>query len=109
MKKHDVNYHDHDDSISFYFDHCSHLNVSERLYSNQSQTKKKYFFRKEIFSDQPEMRIENKEIKIFLEKINNSKTILKRSVEFSERLIERSKRLIESQKKLNQRRRIKKS
>jgi hypothetical protein len=36
MKKHDVNYHNHDDSISFYFNHCSHLNVFERLYSNQS-------------------------------------------------------------------------
>jgi hypothetical protein len=98
MKKHDVNYHDHDDSISFYFDHCSHLNVSERLYSNQSQTKKKYFFRKEIFSDQPEMRIENKEIKVFSKKNNNSsRIILKRSisVEFSERLNERSRRLIQ--------------
>jgi hypothetical protein len=84
MKKHDVNYHDHDDSISFYFDHCNHLNVLERFYSNQSQTKKNYFFRKEIFSDQSEMRIENKEIKIFSRKINNSKMILKR-VEFNER------------------------
>jgi hypothetical protein len=98
MKKHDVNYHDHDDSISFYLDHCNHLNFSERFYSNQSQTKKKYFFRKEIFSDQSEMRIENKEIKIFSKKNNNSsKIILKRSisVEFSERLNERFKRLIQ--------------
>ncbi len=107
MKKHDVSYHDHDDSISFYFDHCSHFEASKCWFSNQS-TKKNNFFSKRIFSDQSEL-IENKEIKIFLEKINNSKTILKRSVEFSERLIERSKRLIESQKKLNQRRRIKKS
>jgi inner membrane protein involved in colicin E2 resistance len=98
MKKHDVNYHDYDDSISFYLDHCNDLNASERLYSNQSQTKKNYFFRKEIFSDQSEMRIENKEIKIFSKKINNSKMILKR-VEFNESLNE-------SQKRLNERRRI---
>jgi hypothetical protein len=98
MKKHDVNYHDHDDSISFYFDHCSHLDVFERLYSNQSQTKKKYFFRQEIFSDQSKMRIENKEIKIFSRKNNNSsRIILKRSisVEFTERLNERSRKLIQ--------------
>jgi hypothetical protein len=94
MKKHEVSYHEHDDFISFHSDHCSHLNASERLYSNQSQTKKKDFFSKEIFSDQSEI-IENKEIKIFLEKTNNSKMILKRSVNFSERLIERSKKLNE--------------
>jgi hypothetical protein len=100
MKKHDVNYHDYDDSISFYFDHCNHLEASEHFYSNQ-KTKKKVFFSKRNFSDQSEMRIErieNKEIKIFLEKINNSsKTILKRttSIEFNKRLNERFKRLIE--------------
>jgi hypothetical protein len=88
MKKHEVSYHEHDDSISFYSDHCIHLNVFERSYSNQNQTKKKDFFSKEIFFNQLEI-IENKEIKIFLEKINNSKTILKRSVDFSKRLIER--------------------
>jgi hypothetical protein len=93
MKKHDVSYHDHDDSISFYLDHCSHLEASERSFSNQL-TKKEVSFLKENFSDQSEI-IENKEIKIFFEKTNNSKTILKRSVNFSERLIERSKRLIE--------------
>jgi hypothetical protein len=96
MKKHDVSYHDHDDSISFYLDHCSHLEASERLFSNQS-TKKKDSFSKKIFSDQSEL-IKNKEIKIFLEKINNSsKTILKRatSIESSKRLNERSERLIE--------------
>ncbi len=99
MKKHDVSYHEHDDSISFYLDHCSHLEAFNHSYSNKSnhvQTKKKDSFSKEIFSDQSEI-IENKEIKIFLEKINNSKTILKRSIEFS-------KRLIESQKRLNERR-----
>jgi hypothetical protein len=94
MKKHDVSYHDHDDSISFYFDHCNHLEASERSFSNQL-TKKEVSFSKENFSDQSEI-IENKEIKIFFEKTNNSKTILKRSVNLSERLIERSKRLIES-------------
>jgi hypothetical protein len=103
MKKHDVSYHEHDNSISFYFDHCSHLEAFNHSYSNRSnriQTKKKDFFSKKIFSDQSEMRterIENKEIKIFFEKINNSsKTILKKatSIEFNERLNERSKRLI---------------
>jgi hypothetical protein len=96
MKKHDVNYHDHDNSISFYFDHCNHLETSNRSYSNRSsQTKKKVSFSKENFSDQSEMRIEsvkNKKLKIFLEKINNSsKMILKRStsIESDERLIER--------------------
>jgi hypothetical protein len=104
MKKHDVNYHEHDDSISFYFAHCSHLEAFNYSYSNRSnriQTKKKDFFSKEIFSDQSKMRIErveNKEIKIFFEKINNSsKTILKKatSIESSKRLNERSEKLIE--------------
>jgi phosphoglycerate-specific signal transduction histidine kinase len=105
MKKHEVSYHDHDDTISFYSDHCSHLDVFERLYSNQ--TKKKDLFSKKIFFDQSEI-IKNKEIKIFLEKNNNSKMILKKSTitDFSERLIERSQRLIESQRKMNERRRI---
>ncbi len=100
MKKHDVNYHDHDDSISFYFDHCGHLEAFNHSYSNKSnriQTKKKDFFSKEIFSDQSEI-IENKKIKIFLEKINNSSnTILKRttSIKLNERLNERFKKLIE--------------
>jgi LmbE family N-acetylglucosaminyl deacetylase len=93
MKRHDVSYHDNNDSISFHSDHCSHFGVSERSFSNQ-QTKKKDFFSKRIFSDQSEMRIEsteNKEIKSFLEKTNNSKMILKRStiIEFSKRLNER--------------------
>jgi alpha-galactosidase len=110
MKKHDVNYHEHDDLISFYHDHCNHFEASKRSFSNQS-TKKKNFFSKKIFSDQSKL-IENKEIKIFLEKTNNSsKIILKRLiiVEFNEKLIERSKRLIESHKKLNERRRINES
>jgi hypothetical protein len=96
MKKHDVNYHDHDDSISFHLNHCSHLEASKGSFSNQS-TKKKNFFSKKIFFDQSKF-IKNKEIKIFLEKINNSsKTILKRmtSIEFNKRLNERSQRLIE--------------
>jgi uncharacterized DUF497 family protein len=33
MKKHDVNYHDHDDTISFYFDHYSYFETSEHFYS----------------------------------------------------------------------------
>jgi predicted transcriptional regulator len=96
MKKHEVNYHEHDDSISFYSDHCTHLEIFERFYSNQS--KKKDLFSKEIFFDQSKIKIENKEIKIFSKKINNSsKTILKRttSIEFNKRLNERSERLIE--------------
>jgi hypothetical protein len=93
MKKHDVSYHDYDDSISFYFDHCNHLEASEYFFSNQS-TKKEVFFSKRNFFDQSEI-IVNKKIKIFLEKINNSKTILKKLVNSNERLIERSKRLIE--------------
>ncbi len=92
MKKHEMSYHEHDDSISFYFDHCNHLNASDRFYSNQS-TKKKVFFSKENLSDQSEI-IENKEIKIFFEKTNNSKMILNR-VEFNKRLNESQKRLIE--------------
>jgi hypothetical protein len=104
MKKHDVSYHDYDDSISFHSDHCSHLEAPNHSYPNRPdriQTKKKDFFPKRIFSDQSDTRIdliENKEIKIFLEKTNNSsKTILKRttSIEPSERLNERSKRLNE--------------
>jgi hypothetical protein len=47
------------------------------------------------------MKIENKEIKIFSKKINNSKMILKR--------VESNKRLNESQKRLNERRRINES
>jgi hypothetical protein len=93
-----MNYHEHDDFISFYSNYCSHLDASERLYSNQSQTKKKDFFRKEIFFDQSKMKIKNKKIKLFFEKNNNSlKTILKKSIsiEFNERLNERFKKLIE--------------
>jgi hypothetical protein len=54
-----------------------------------------------IFSDQSNTRIdliENKEIKIFLEKTNNSsKTILKKAtlIKFNERLKKLSKKLIE--------------
>jgi poly-beta-hydroxyalkanoate depolymerase len=48
MKKHEMNYHEHDDSISFYLDHCNHLNASDRFYLNQS-TKKKVFFSKKTY------------------------------------------------------------
>ncbi len=96
MKKHDVSYHDHDDSISFHLEHCNHFEAFDHSYFTRSnQTKKKDSFSKRIFSDQLKI-IENKEIKFFLEKTNNSKMILKRttSIEFNERLNERSKRLI---------------
>ncbi len=91
MKKLDVNYHNHDDSIQFYLDYCNHFEASKHSYSNQ-KTKKEVSFRKKNFFDQSKMRIElieNKEIKIFFEKNNNSKTILKKSIEFNTTLIER--------------------
>ncbi len=47
MKEHNVNYHDYDDSITFYLDHCNHLKASEHFYSNQ--TKKKILSRKKSF------------------------------------------------------------
>jgi hypothetical protein len=67
MKKHDVNYHEHDDLISFHFDHYNHLETSEHSYSNQ-KTKKEISFSKRNFSDQSDMKIKDKEIKSFLEK-----------------------------------------
>jgi hypothetical protein len=109
MKKHKVSYHEHDDSITFHFNHCSHLNISERSYSNQ--TKKKDFFSKRIFFNQSEIRIENKKIKIFFEKISNSsKTILKKttSIELNERLNERFKRLIKRRMNESWRKKLKK-
>ncbi len=60
----------------------------------QINTQKKVSFSKENFFDQSKI-IENKKIKVFLEKTTNSKTILKKSINFNEKLIERSKRLIE--------------
>ncbi len=33
-KKHDVNYHEHDDLILFYINHCNHLETFERLFSS---------------------------------------------------------------------------
>jgi hypothetical protein len=106
MKKHDVSYHDHDDSISFHFDHCSHLETSKYSLSDQS-TKKEVSFSKRNFSDQSEI-IENKEIKIFFEKTNNSKMILKRSDNFNENIIKRSKRLIERRMNESWRKKLKK-
>jgi hypothetical protein len=107
MKKHDVSYHEHDDSISFYLDHCNYLEASEHFYSEQ--TKKKNSFSKRIFSDQSKI-VENKEIKFFLEKTNNSKMILKRttSTELSKKLNERSKRLIERRMNESWRKKLKK-
>ncbi len=117
MKKHEVSYHDHDDSISFHSEFCSHLKASFYSFSDQSlqRTKKKLFFSKEKFSDQSDAEIqdvENKELLVFLEKTNNSKTILKRSTSnevvesVAQTLNERSKEFIEFVKKLNERRRL---
>jgi hypothetical protein len=46
MKKHDVNYHDHDYLILFHFNHYIYFEAFEYSFSNQS-TKKKVFFQKE--------------------------------------------------------------
>jgi hypothetical protein len=113
MKKHEVSYHEYDDSISFRLRFCSHLKSSE--YSFSKRTKKKLFFREEKFSDQFDVEIQdvkNKELLIFLEKTNNSKTILRRSTSnevvesVAQTLNERSKSFVESSKRLNERRRI---
>ncbi len=110
MKKHEVSYHDHDDLISFHSEFCNHLKASFYSFSNQSlqRTKKKLFFSKEKFFDQSNAEMqdfENKELLIFFEKTNNSKTILKRST--SKKSIESIMRTLnESSKRLNERRRI---
>ncbi len=50
MKKHDVNYHNHDDSISFHFEHCSHFEAFDHSYFTRfNQTRKKIHFRKKSF------------------------------------------------------------
>ncbi len=105
MKKHDVNYHNHDNSIFFYFYYCSYFEAFNRSYLNKSsQTKKKVSFSKKNFFDQSETKIElieNKEIKIFFEKINNSsKTILEKttSIEFNKRINKRHEKLIDRQR-----------
>jgi hypothetical protein len=72
-----------------------------RTWINQIKQRKKFHFRKKTFLINQKMKIksvEDKKIKIFLEKINNSsKMILKQStsIKFNERLNKRSKRLIE--------------
>ncbi len=73
-----------------------HLITRIRINRIEFKQRKKISFRKKILFDQSEI-IENKEIKFFLEKTNNSKMILKRttSIEFNTRLNERFKRLIE--------------
>jgi hypothetical protein len=107
MKKHNVSYHKHENSISFYLDYCSHLKTSKYSFFSQS-TKKKVSFSKRNFSDQSEIRIErieNKEIKIFFEKINvSSKTILKQSSNQS--IKSKMKRLNKRFKRLNEHCRI---
>jgi hypothetical protein len=50
MKKQEVNYHEHDDSITFHSEHCSHLESIKNLFSKK--TKKKLFFSKEKLIDQ---------------------------------------------------------
>jgi hypothetical protein len=106
MKKHEVSYHEYDDSITFHLEFCSHLRASDRSFSSHSddslqRTKKKLSFSKEKLFDQSKIEIqdvENKELLIFLEKINNSKTILRRST---------SNQAIESVvKRLNERHRV---
>ncbi len=80
MKKHEVSYHEHDDSITFHSEHCSHLRSTRNPFSQR--TKKKLSFREGKLIDQSDDEIqdvENKELLIFIEKTNNSKTILKRS------------------------------
>ncbi len=120
MKKHEVSYHEYDDSIFFRFGLCSHLRVSDRSFSNHSsqRTKKELFFSKEKLINQSDNEIqdvENKELLIFFEKTNNSKTILKRSTSNQaiesvvKRLNERSNKFMEFSKRLNERRRINES
>ncbi len=117
MKKHEISYHEYDDSISFRFEFCNHLRASNHSFSNRSlqRTKKELFFSKKKLFDQSEVEIqdaENKELLIFFEKTNNSKTILKKSTSnktvesVTQTLNERSKRFIELVKRLNERRRI---
>ncbi len=109
MKKHEMSYHEYNDSISFHSEFCNHLRSSDHSFSEK--TKKKLFFSKEKFFDQSEIVIENKELLVFLEK-TNSRTILKRSTSnevvesVTQTLNERSKRFIELVKRLNERRRI---
>jgi hypothetical protein len=113
MKKHEINYHKYNNSISFYFEHCNYLKSTRNSFSQK--TKKKLLFSKEKLFDQSEVEIqdvENKELLIFFEKTNNSKTILKRSTSnqaiesVMKRLNERSNEFIEFSKRLNERRRV---
>ncbi len=102
MKKHEISYHEYDDSISFYFEHCNHLKSTKNSFSQR--TKKILFFQEEKLIDQSEVVDENKELLVFLEKIN-SKTILKRST--SNQVIESIvKTLNESSKRLNKHHRL---
>ncbi len=116
MKKHEISYHEYDDSISFHFEFCNHLRTSDYSISNRSlqRINKKLFFSKKKLSDQSKIEIqdaENKELLIFFEKTNNSLTILKKSTSneivksVTQTLNERSKRFIKFVKRLNERRR----
>ncbi len=102
MKKHEISYHEYDDSISFHLEHCNHLKSTRNLFSQK--TKKKLFFREEKLIDQSKIVDENKKLLVFLEK-TNSKTILKRST--SKQVVESVVRTLnESSKRLNERRRL---
>ncbi len=104
MRKHEISYHEYDDSISFHLEHCNHLRSTRNLSSQK--TKKKLFLRKKKLIDQSEVVNENKILLVFLEKIN-SKTILKKST--SNQVVESIVRTLnESSKKSNERRRINK-
>ncbi len=110
MKRHEVSYHEYDDSIFFRFEFCNHLKASNHSFSNRSlqKTKKESFFSKKKLSDQSKIEmqdVQNKELLIFFKKINNSKRILKRSTlkQIVKSII---RTLNESSKTLNERRRI---
>ncbi len=99
MKKHEISYHEYDDLISFYFEHCNHLKSTKNPFSQK--TEKKLFFSKRKFFNQSEVVDENKKLLVFFEKVN-SKTILKKST--SNQIIESVvKTLNESSKRLNKR------
>ncbi len=108
IKKHEISYHEHDDTITFHFEHCNHLKSIENFFSEE--TKKKLFVSKEKLFDQSEVDIQdikNKELLIFLEKNNNSKMVLKKSTSdqvvesVTQKLNEHSKKFIEFLKRLN--------
>ncbi len=116
MKKHEMNYYEYNDLISFHSQFCNHLRSSNHLFSER--TKKNLSFSKEKFSDQLKVVVKNKKLLIFFEK-TNSRTILKKSTsnqvvesvvrmlnESFKKLNKFSNKFIELSKRLNERRRI---